>query len=123
MRHVSRGDGCYDYVSCEDYAKIRFHPAMPDHHNALHLHGILVCVIYAIDIDILTQACTWSRRLSSLAFESVLFAFTLFRFSGIIHRDLTTGKHTFVYVFIRDGIWAFALIFGESALITTTFDL
>lgn len=58
--------------------------------------------------------CFWIERLSSLVFESILFTLTLIQFLRIVHRDYITGKHTFVYIFIRDGIWAFALIFGVS---------
>ena len=48
-------------------------------------------------------------RLSSLAFETFLFILTLIKFFQSISRERTS----ILFVFVRDGTWAFALIFGK----------
>lgn len=48
-------------------------------------------------------------RVSALAFETFLFILTLVQFSSIALREFR--RHSILYVFIRDGTWAFALIF------------
>ena len=50
------------------------------------------------------------RRLSSLVFETFLFVLTLYAFFQNVKREY--GKHSILFVFIRDGTWAFAIIFG-----------
>ncbi|THG97380.1 hypothetical protein EW026_g4597 [Hermanssonia centrifuga] len=47
--------------------------------------------------------------LSSLAFETFLFVLTLVAFFKSVKRE--HGRHSILYVFVRDGTWAFALIF------------
>lgn len=115
MRHVHRRDRCHDNVRRKNRPEFSFYPTMHDHHSAAHLHGILVWHLSLNSEYWYAHQCPWFDRLSSLAFESILFALTLVRFARVVRRDYTTGKHTFVYIFIRDGIWAFALIFGTSA--------
>ena len=51
-------------------------------------------------------------RLSSLAFETFLFALTLIVFFRVVRREY--GKSSIIHVFVRDGTWAFALIFGKT---------
>jgi hypothetical protein len=53
-------------------------------------------------------------RMSSLAFETFLFVLTLIKFFQTISRD----RSSILFIFMRDGTWAFALIFGENAIPT-----
>lgn len=48
-------------------------------------------------------------RLSSLAFETFLFALTLIKFFQSISRC----RSSILFIFMRDGTWAFTLIFGK----------
>ena len=50
-------------------------------------------------------------RVSSLAFETLLFVLTLVKFSQSVARSFR--EQSIVGIFVRDGTWAFALIFGE----------
>ena len=50
-------------------------------------------------------------RIASLVFETFLFALTLYKFYQSVAKYF--GKQSVLYVFIRDGTWAFALIFGR----------
>lgn len=43
-------------------------------------------------------------------FETFLFVLTLVKFYQSVARNF--GKHSILYIFVRDGTWAFALIFG-----------
>lgn len=56
-----------------------------------------------------TDSCT---RLSSLAFETFLFVLTLVKFFQNVSRS-PGGKSSILFIFVRDGTWAFALIFGK----------
>lgn len=50
------------------------------------------------------------HRVSSLVFETLLFALTLVAFVKRIKE--VYKKQSIIFVFFRDGTWAFALIFG-----------
>ncbi|KAI0697144.1 hypothetical protein BC835DRAFT_1339264 [Cytidiella melzeri] len=47
--------------------------------------------------------------LSSLVFETFLFVLTLIKFLQSVAHNI--GKHSILFIFVRDGTWAFALIF------------
>lgn len=49
-------------------------------------------------------------RVSSLAFETLLFVLTLVAFFR--HVKSVYRRHSILVVFVRDGTWAYALIFG-----------
>lgn len=52
-------------------------------------------------------------RLSPLVFEAYLFALTMYAFCRSVMRNL--GKRSILYVFVRDGTWAFIIVFGTSS--------
>lgn len=67
-----------------------------------------------------TMYSLWSNycvlsRLSSLIFETFLFILTLFVFFRNVRREYKTNS--VIHVFVRDGTWAFALIFGWSCVL------
>ncbi len=45
-------------------------------------------------------------------FEAFLFVLTLLRTFQSVTVSLAPGGHSITYIFMRDGTWAFALIFG-----------
>ena len=51
--------------------------------------------------------------LSSLAFEAFLFALTVSKFVHSVSRD---RAQSVLFLFMRDGTWAFVMIFRESKL-------
>ncbi|OBZ76659.1 hypothetical protein A0H81_03308 [Grifola frondosa] len=59
--------------------------------------------------------------ISSLAFETILFALTLVKFFR--HARHCIGKRSLMNVFMRDGTWAFALIFVAMLLNTLMYQL
>ena len=64
------------------------------------------------DERMLTHTHKLSRRLLSLGFEALLFGLTLLAFTRNVMRHL--GRRSFLFLFVRDGTWAFAIIFGAS---------
>ncbi|KAJ3538937.1 hypothetical protein NM688_g6444 [Phlebia brevispora] len=59
--------------------------------------------------------------LSSLAFETFLFALTIVAFFRSVKQEY--GKHSVLFVFFRDGTWAFAIIFIAMLLNTLMYKL
>lgn len=53
-------------------------------------------------------------RLASLVFEAFLFGLTMFAFYRSILRTL--GRRSMLFVFVRDGTWAFGIIFGTALI-------
>lgn len=47
-----------------------------------------------------------------MLFETLMFALTIMAFIDKIKRQFV--RHSIVDVFVRDGMWAFSIIFGES---------
>ncbi|KAH9942834.1 hypothetical protein B0H21DRAFT_749642 [Amylocystis lapponica] len=62
-----------------------------------------------------------SYWLFSLAFETILFGLTLVKFFGSVSRYL--GRHSVFFVLVRDGTWAFAIIFVIMLLNTLMYHL
>ncbi|EMD37790.1 hypothetical protein CERSUDRAFT_114449 [Gelatoporia subvermispora B] len=62
-----------------------------------------------------------SYWLISLTFETLLFILTLVKFSRAIQQDGSRGE--FLTVLVRDGTWAYAIIFAVMLLNTLMFDL
>lgn len=59
--------------------------------------------------------------LSSLCFETFLFALTLYKFfQGI---TLDRRRHSVLFLFVRDGTWAYAIIFAAMLLNTLMYQL
>ena len=50
-------------------------------------------------------------RLPSVAFETILFCLTFVSFFKSVRREY--GRHSILFVFLRDGTWAFTIIFGK----------
>ncbi|EGO03564.1 hypothetical protein SERLA73DRAFT_175071 [Serpula lacrymans var. lacrymans S7.3] len=48
--------------------------------------------------------------LSSLGFETILFLLTIFKFATVVRRGL--GDNTVINVIVRDGTWAYAMVFA-----------
>ncbi|KAK7690339.1 hypothetical protein QCA50_006996 [Cerrena zonata] len=59
--------------------------------------------------------------IAPLSFQTVLFALTMWKFLGTIMRK--TPKDTVVFMLLRDGIWAYALMFGVLLLNMLMFQL
>lgn len=62
------------------------------------------------------EALTRVKRLSSLTFETFLFVLTLVKFFE--NAKAVYGRESVIYIFIRDGTWAFAVIFRRFQLIS-----
>ena len=80
------------------------------------LHGVLVSKTLCMPCRTLTLPAS---RISSLVFETFLFALTLAVFLHSLRRRKREHK-SIVYVLVRDGTWAFGLIFGKPNLDAAT---
>ncbi|KAI0700453.1 hypothetical protein BC835DRAFT_420522 [Cytidiella melzeri] len=84
---------------------------------AVEVIVMVLALALVIPTEHFTQDCLISKAprvyiaywLSSLIFETFLFALTLYQFSGVALQELR--QKSIVFIFIRDGTWAFALIF------------
>ncbi|GJE98013.1 hypothetical protein PsYK624_142350 [Phanerochaete sordida] len=59
--------------------------------------------------------------LSSLCFETALFALTLYKFLRGVAR--ARGRHSVLFLFVRDGTWAYAIIFAAMLFNTLMYQL
>jgi hypothetical protein len=70
---------------------------------------------YVPGIYCMTISSISSNRIVSLAFETLLFLLTLIKFFIAVKDGW--GKRPVMQEFVRDGTWAFALIFGRKLLL------
>ncbi|PCH44917.1 hypothetical protein WOLCODRAFT_77953, partial [Wolfiporia cocos MD-104 SS10] len=90
---------------------------------------ITMIIVLAICIPrmVFTDQCTiiytptlfTSYWIISLAFETILFGLTIIRFCTSMTREL--GKRSIMYVLVRDGMWAYAVIFAVMLLNTVVY--
>ena len=53
-------------------------------------------------------------RILPLAFETTLFALTLYKFiTSVSERSVLGRRNSIMFVLMRDGTWAYAIIFGK----------
>ncbi|KAI0711163.1 hypothetical protein C8T65DRAFT_739556 [Cerioporus squamosus] len=89
------------------------------------------CMVGVLSVTIpefrMTEGCivTHTPRLFSfywilpLAFETTLFALTLFKFAtSVTDRSVLGRRHSIMFVLLRDGTWAYAIIFAAMLLNT-----
>lgn len=83
-----------------------------------HIHCILVSRrMFKNRLALLITSHT--TRLASLVFESFLFILTLINFVHSVTRY--HGTQSVLYVFVRDGTWAFTMLFGERTFTRLSF--
>lgn len=92
-------------------------------HSADHLHFAMFGNYHPEAVPCLLVGSGWTSILNtaltshgsrtlSLAFETTLFALTLFRFASTV-AAAPVHRHSILFVLVRDGTWAYAIIFGE----------
>lgn len=105
---IYRRSGYYDLMSIHRPTEDDLHSGLPGCVCTRYIRVLLVRIkndtIYIYEFLI-----SRTGRLSSLAFETFLFALTLIKFFQSISRC----RSSILFVFMRDGTWAFTLIFGK----------
>lgn len=97
-----------------DDPKTDIHTGLPGRKRTADIHDVLVSL--AIRMAAHIEALTHVKRLSSLTFETFLFVLTLVKFFE--NAKAVYGRESVIYIFIRDGTWAFAVIFRRFQLIS-----
>lgn len=95
---------------CYIHSANHLHFAMPGNVHPEAVSGLLVGGDWTMILS--TALTSHGSRTLSLAFETTLFALTLFRFASTVVA-VPVHRHSILFVLVRDGTWAYAIIFGK----------